>query len=138
MKTLKTFSIVCVLACTYSCSNSDDDSTSNSPQQTTKELLTSGKWYYESKTPGSYTPCEKKGNIHFMTDGNMTLNSFDDSSGTCQSLGEVAATYTLTNDVNITITAGPDIIIGTIDDISEDEMTFISNGETLVFDKTEG
>lgn len=119
-----------------SCSNNDDNNDGN--QQTNLQLLTSGKWYNESKTPGSFTACEKKGYIKFETNGNMSIESFDDGSGTCQTLGVDVATYTLTDDVNITITFGSEVINAVIISITETLFTVNSNGETTVFDKTEG
>jgi hypothetical protein len=107
-------------------------------QQTTADFLTSGKWYFQSKTPGSYTSCEKRGYIQFMTNGNLVLESFDDSSGNCESLGQDSATYTLTNNTNITIEFGSDTQSAVIESISEEELTLKIDAETLVFDKTEG
>jgi hypothetical protein len=138
MKTLKTFCLVCLAVLTFSC-NKDDDS-SETTQKTTLELLTSGKWYFESKTPGTYTACEKKGYILFKTNGDLIINSFDDSSGTCESLGEVTATYTLTNDENINLVFGSETQSAKINSISESELKITNNdtGEVNVFDKTEG
>ena len=139
MKTLNRICLICLVLLTYGCNKSDDDSGS-SIQPTTKELLTSGKWYFESKTPGAYTTCEKSGYIQFMVNGNLFLVSFDDGSGTCESLDEVTATYTLTNNVNLNFVFGSDTQSAVIDSISEDELTVTSNdnGEEIVFDKIEG
>lgn len=132
---LNVVAIVCLLVFT-SCSNNDDDNNGN--QQTNLQLLTSGKWYNESKTPGSFTACEKKGYIKFETNGNVSVESFDDGTGTCQSLGVDMATYTLTGNVNITITFGTVIINAVITAISETQLTVTTDSETTVFDKTEG
>ncbi|MFL0353179.1 lipocalin family protein [Xanthomarina sp. GH4-25] len=131
--------ILCLFIIT-SCSSDDDNSDSQPPQPTTIELLTSGKWYFESKTPGMYTSCEKKGYIQFKTNGDLILNSFDDGSGSCESLGAVTAAYTLTSNVNLTLVFGPDSQSAVINSISTNELK-VSNsdtGENLVFDKTEG
>ena len=137
MKTFNRICLICLILLAYSCNKSDDDSQS-AMQATTEELLTSGKWYFESKTPGSYTSCEKSGYIHFLANGSITLESFDESSGTCESLGVVMATYTVTNNVNLTIEFGSDVQTAVIDSISEEALTLEIENETLNFDKTEG
>lgn len=137
MKTFNRICLVCLILLTYSCNKNDDDS-SSSMQATTAELLTSGTWYFESKTPGTYTSCEKRGNIRFMANGNLILESFDESSGMCQSLGEVSATYILSNNKNITIEFGSDTQSAVIDSISEEALTLRNDDETIQFDKTEG
>ena len=141
MKTRYKICILSIVILTFSCNKGDDDSDSQQQQeQTTIELLTSGKWYFESKTPGAYTACEKRGYIQFMENGNLVLNSFDDGSGTCESLGEITATYILTNNRSLTLIFEPDNQSAVIDSISEDEfkITNSNNGEKIVFDKTEG
>ncbi len=137
MKTFNRICLICLVLLTYSCNKSDDDS-SSSMQATTEELLTSGKWYFESKTPGTYTLCEKSGYIQFMANGNLILESFDESSGTCGSLGAVTATYVVTNNMNLTIEFGSDSQSAVIVSISEEALTLETDGETLDFDKTEG
>ena len=137
MKTFNRICLICLILITYSCNKSDDDS-ADLIQPTTEELLTSGKWYFESKTPGTYTACEKIGFIQFMINGDVILDSFDDGSGTCESLGEVTATYTLTNNLNLNLVFGSDSQSAVIDSISEDELTLENVNETVVFDKTEG
>ena len=118
-----------------SCSNNDDSDGSN--QATNKELLISGKWYNESKSPGTYTDCEKNGYVEFKTNGSVIIESFEVGI-TCASLGAVTATYTLTNDVNIELTLGEEMVTAVIQSISSTELTITSDGETLVFDKTPG
>lgn len=139
MKTLHKIFLSCLLLVLCSCNKSDDES-GGSIEPTTAELLTSGTWYFESKIPGTYTACEKMGYIKFMDNGELILNSFDDGSGTCESLGEVRASYTLTNTMNLTIVFGADSQSAVIDAISEDELriTNADTGEKIVFDKTEG
>ncbi|MEZ4817170.1 MAG: lipocalin family protein [Flavobacteriaceae bacterium] len=138
MKTLQ-FLGICILLLCFGCNkNSDDDA--QTQQQTNLELLTSGKWYFQSKTPGSYTACEKKGYIQFMNNGMFTINVFDESSGTCASLGAVSANYTLTDGVTLTLTLGSETQSAVINDISENQLniTNTTQDETIVFDKTEG
>ena len=137
MKTLKRICLIGLVLLVYGCSNSDDDS-SSSMQATTAELLTSGKWYFQSKTPGTYSSCEKRGYINFMSNGNLIIESFEESSGTCESLGQETATYTVTNDRNLTIVIGSDSQSAVIESISEDKLTLETDDETVVFDKTEG
>lgn len=137
---MKSYNILLVLSIVlFASCNKDDDGGSN-PQPTNLELLTSGKWYFESNPPGVNTACEKKGYVQFMANGSLIINSFDDASGTCESLGAVNATYTLTNDVNITIVFGSDSQAVVINSISENELkiTNSDNGEINIFDKTEG
>ncbi|MBV1924492.1 MAG: lipocalin family protein [Flavobacteriaceae bacterium] len=137
MKTFNKIFLISFLILLISCSNSDDDS-GDPAQPTTAELLTSGKWYFESKTPGTYSSCEKKGYIQFMTNGAFTLVSYDDTTGTCESLGDNTGTYTLSNNLNINIVFGSDSQSAVINSISEGGLTLETDEETLVFDKTEG
>lgn len=134
---MKTICLIYLVLITFSCNKSDDDS-SESIQLTTEELLTLGKWYQESKDPGTYTACEKNGYIQFISNGDFVINSYDDNTGSCESLGVTNATYTLTNNMNIIITLGLETLEATIVSISESELTLEADGETLVFDKTEG
>ena len=138
MKTLKLVGLT-ILLLSLGCSKNNDDDSENQ-QQSNLELLTSGKWYFQSKTPGSYTACEKKGYIQFMNDGMFTINVFDESSGTCASLGAVSANYTLTNEVMLTLTLGSETQSAVINNISESQLniTNTTQDETIVFDKTEG
>lgn len=143
MKTTQKLLIAIILGLfTFASCSKDDDNNDDQQQhqQTTQQLLTSGKWYFESKSTGTYTACEKKGYIQFMTDGSMIINSFDDGSGTCESLGAASATYTLTNNVNLTLVFGSDTQSAVINSISESELTTTNSdtGEINVFDKTEG
>ncbi len=137
MKTLKTLCLVCLAVLTFSC-NKDDDS-SETPQTTNLELLTSGKWYQESRTPGTYSTCEKSTYLLFISDGTLKLESFDENSGNCQSNGVLSGTYTLTNNTALKLIFGEDSINAIINSISENELTIKTDqNETLVFDKTEG
>lgn len=137
VKTIKTIFLICLVLLTFSCNKSDDDS-SDFIQLTTAELLTSGKWYQESNGSGSNTACERKGYVQFMSNGDFVLNNFDENSGNCESLGITTATYTLSNNKDIVITLGIEIVTATIQSISESELTLETPEETLVFDKIEG
>jgi hypothetical protein len=138
MKTLKTLTLILLSTLIFSCS-SDDDSSSGDSMQATSELLTSGTWYQESKTPEDFTACEKNGSIQFTTNNTLIVESFDDNSGDCESLGPENATYTLSNDTTITIVFGMDTLTATIISISATMLSITNdNGETIVFDKTQG
>ena len=119
------------------CSGDDD---SDSSQQMTNEELIIGKWYFESKTPGSYSDCEKMGYIDFKNDGTFTIESFEDNTSTCTSTGAVTGTYTLINGVNITLMAGTETQTATIQSISQSELVVIDtgSGDVNTFDRTAG
>ena len=137
MKLFKTLSILLSTLIIFSCSGDDDNNSQE--QQTVQELLTSGKWYQESRTPGSYTDCEKMGYVQFMTNNNFTLENFENNGDDCTSLGLMTATFTLSENTTIEIAFEGDIISTEILEISTQELTLLtSENETLVFDKIEG
>lgn len=140
MKTQKVLFVLalCLALLNLNCNSDDDDGSSSQP--TNMELLTSGKWYFESKTPGSYNDCEKNGYIQFMDNGTLILDVFEEDAGTCVSLGAVTANYTLTNDVNLTLTLGTDTESAVISAISATSLTVnnTDTGEVIIFDKTAG
>lgn len=137
MKTLKQISILLLIVLTFNCSNDDDGNSGEIA--TVRELLTSGKWYQESRTPGSYTDCEKMGYVQFMTNNIFTLENFGSNGGDCTSLGLNTATYILTENMTIEISFEGEILSTEIIVISTQELTLLtSENETLVFDKTEG
>lgn len=135
MKSLKTITLLLsVLA--FSCSSDDDNSSED--MQSTSQLLTESKWYQQSKSPGSFSDCEKNGSFKFNTDNSLNVESFDDSSGTCEFQGTVNTTYTLSG-MTLTLTFGTDVITATINSISETTLNVTdSNGDTVVLDKTQG
>ncbi|MDT0557089.1 lipocalin family protein [Ichthyenterobacterium sp. W332] len=141
MKTLKSNSIklitvFCLSVLLSACSNDDDSSSGD--QQTTLELLTSDTWYQESRTPGTFTDCEKNSSFKFNSNNTLNVESFEDDAGTCESTGMVSATYTLSGD-DLTIMLGPDTIMATINSVSETTLSVTDDeGETVVFDKTQG
>jgi hypothetical protein len=110
-------------------------------QLTVQELLVSGKWYNEARTPGTdFTNCEKNGYIEFKANGDFNVESFDDSSGPCDSIGLNEATYTLSDNRDIIIVVDSEEINVSISSISQQVLVIItsSDGETLTFDKTQG
>jgi len=134
--TLKSFAIIVLSILFVGCS-SDDDSNSSS-EETTQDFLTSGKWYQESRTPGNFTDCEKNSSFKFNTDNTLNVESFGDDSGTCESQEMLSATYTLSG-MSLTITINSEVITATINSISESSMNVTdSEGETIVFDRTQG
>ncbi|MEZ4803526.1 MAG: lipocalin family protein [Gelidibacter sp.] len=138
MNTQKFLFAVSICLFTFACSSDDDNG--NQQQESNEDLLVSGKWYFESKTPGSYSDCEKSGYIQFRSDGTFTIEVYEDNGGTCESLGADNGNYTLTNNVNITLTAGSETQSAVITSISQSELkiTNSGDGEMLVFDKTAG
>ncbi|WP_298894222.1 lipocalin family protein [uncultured Psychroserpens sp.] len=137
MKTYKQLSILLVILSFFGCSN-DDDNNGNGNQPTNRELLTSGKWYNESVTPGSYNDCEKMGYIQFSDNGTFTLESFDLNAGNCESFGINTGAFTLSNNINISVSFEGEIITAVIVTITENSLTITTDEETIVFDKTEG
>jgi hypothetical protein len=136
MKTIKLLGILSILLLAFSCGSDDDN---DSTQQTNQQLLTLGKWYQETKTPTNFTACEKNGSVLFNTNGDITIESFGDGSGTCESLGAETATYTLTNNVDITIIFGSETLNAVINGISTNALSITNDdGEVLTFDKTQG
>ena len=138
MKILKKLSCICLLIIAYNCS-SDDSNEEDTNQPTVQELLVSGKWYNQSRTPGAnYTDCEKNGYIEFNADGSFKLESFDDSSGLCESLGLNMATYVLSNNRDILISFGTEEFSVIINSITQGILEVTSSdGETLTFNKSQ-
>lgn len=136
MKIFTKLSIVIAALLVIACSNNDDND-HNNDGQTTLELLVSGRWYQESKSPGSFSSCEKNSYIEFSNETDIALHFYNEDSGPCESEGVINATYTLSNN-NLVINASGEIISVTIDAISENELIVTSENETIVFDKIEG
>ncbi|WP_299278183.1 lipocalin family protein [uncultured Psychroserpens sp.] len=136
MKTHNLFGLLLILLLTFNCSSDDDSSSGDT--QTTAQLLRSGTWYLESKTPGDFTDCEKNSSFKFNTNNTVDVDSYDDASGPCESEGVVSATYSLSgNTLNIVI--GGETITATINSISETTLNVTDDvGDTIVFDKTQG
>tara|TARA_R110002049_G_scaffold275213_1_gene453238 strand:- start:25562 stop:25858 length:297 start_codon:yes stop_codon:yes gene_type:complete len=86
MKTLKinTFRLItllCLVSLTYSCNNDDDASVNALP--TTLELVAPGTWYFELKSQGNYSECQKESSIDFMPDGSAIIKITEESSDGC-------------------------------------------------------
>nr|WP_321237165.1 lipocalin family protein [uncultured Psychroserpens sp.] len=136
MKTFKQLSLFVLALLTFNCS-SDDDSSSGGTL-TTAELLTSARWYLESKTPGDFTDCEKNTSFKFNTDNTVDVDSYEDDSGPCESQGVISSTYSLSGNT-LTIDLGGDSITATINSISETLLNVTDDiGDTIVFDRTQG
>lgn len=135
MKLIKSINILGLLFMAFSCSSSDDDSSDTS---STENLLTSGKWYLEFKTPDDFSACEKNGSLQFNDDGSVLQENFEENSGTCEGADTAMATYTISGS-SLVITFGSDVISATINSISASELSLTdSNGDTIVLDKTQG
>jgi hypothetical protein len=136
MRTIKTISFLSILVLSFACSNNSDDDITET--KATEDLLTSGKWYQESKTPGSFSDCEKNSSFQFNDDGSLEQESFEENSGACEVVDINTATYTL-NGSSLVISFGSDTISATINRITASELSVTdSNGDTVLFDKTQG
>ena len=137
MKQFKWIGLIGLVLLSVSCSN-DDDSSDSGDMPTTQELLTTGTWYQESKSPGDFTDCEKNSSFNFKTDNSLDFEAFDDSSGPCESVGIVTTTYSLSG-MTVTITFGSDVETATIVSISESTLVVMDgSGDTITFDRTQG
>ena len=120
MKTIKILHVVILSILIFSCSSDDDSSSGGGNTATTAELLTTGTWYQESRTPDSFTDCDKNTSVKFNTDNSIVVETFSDDTGTCES-------------------EGTEVITATINNISETSLNITdSEGDTIVFDKTQG
>ena len=138
MNTQKFLLVLSMSLLVITCDSDDDNG--DQQQLPTEVLLVSGKWYFESRTPGSYTDCEKTGYVQFMENGTFMLENFEDDADTCMSNGVFTGSYTLTNGVNLTLIAGTESQSAVINSITQTELkiTNASDGEQIVFDKSEG
>lgn len=137
MRTIKTIGILGLLFLSFACSdNNDDDNLSETEK--TENLLTSGKWYLESKTPNDFSACEKNGSLQFNDDGSIVQENFEENSGTCEVADTTTATYTLSGS-SLVITFGSEMILATINSISESELSLTdSSGDVIILDRTQG
>ncbi|WP_460218461.1 lipocalin-like domain-containing protein [Psychroserpens sp. MEBiC05023] len=136
MKTIKQLGILLLLLLTFNCSSDDDSSSGDT--LTTAELLTSAKWYLESKTPGDFSDCDKNTSFKFNTNNTVNVDSYTNDSGPCESQGVISTTYSLSGNT-LTIDFGGDSIIATINSISETTLNITDDiGDTIIFDKTQG
>lgn len=139
MKVLKKLGIVSLVLLISACSSDDDGNGGMQGGIDVSALLTSGKWYQESITPGSFTDCEKNTSVEFTENGDVFIESFDDNTGACESLGIESGTFTLTNDRDVVITSNV-IIINIVIDAITAELLIVrtSDGDTITFDKVQG
>ena len=136
MKTCNRLSFLLILLLTFSCSSDDDSSSGDTP--TTAELLTSGRWYLESKTPGGFTDCEKNSSFKFNTNNTVDVDFYDDDAGPCQPEGIINTAYSL-NGNTLNITFGSESSVVTINSISETTLNVTDDvGDTIIFDRTQG
>ncbi len=139
MKVLLKLSTLCIIVIAFSCSSDDDNGNDGQEDLNVGNLLRSGKWYQESISPGGISDCEKNTNIEFNENGDFFIETFDDDTGPCKSSGLETGTYTLTNNRDISIMAGTEVINVVIDAITAQLMTVTtSDGETVTFDKVQG
>jgi hypothetical protein len=136
MKTIQSLFCICTLLCLISCSSSETDDSDE--VLSTQELLTSGKWYQESQSPGSFSPCEKNTSFQFNTDGSVIIEGYNETSGSCQLENTLTASYTLSG-LSLTVSLGSETISATVENISTTELTLSeSTGAMTVFDKIKG
>ena len=138
MKTFKSVMLMVLALMIFAC-ESDDDGGSG---LTNQELLVLGTWYQESSTDpdGDFTACDKNTSYIFTSTNNLNIEVFDDGSGTCESLGTINATYSLANDVDLTINLpGDPGLLATIIEISETILVVEDDqGIRITLDKTQG
>jgi len=130
----KSFLLYLFVSIFMGCAN-DDNSLSN---PTNEDLLISGKWYQESNSGSTLSDCEKMTSFDFNSENELEVEIFDDSSGPCQSIGTLDGTYSLTNDVNLSVIVPALAFSGTIQSISENRLVINSSGEIIEFDRTAG
>ncbi len=137
-KTKYFFSVLALLLI-VSCNSDDDSSNVFIPASPTiEQLLISGKWYQETKLPIDFTECERSGYIEFFSTLEVTIETFDDNSGNCESTGQMIASYIL-NAPTISITNGADSFSVVINSITVDELRITTDdGDTIIFDRVVG
>lgn len=111
MKTLKIVAITFLSILSFSCSNDDDSSNNTLP--TTLNLLTSGTWYFESKSQESYTTCETESTNNFMVDGSTIIEDIEESMDGYE-LDETINTNYILDASTITINFTDDNIFGIV------------------------
>ncbi|MGD1946728.1 MAG: lipocalin family protein [Croceivirga sp.] len=123
----------------WSCSKNNDDNGSDTLSiEEIEGLLTSGKWYQESKMPGSFSDCEKNISFQFNSDSSLIFDNYDDGNGTCEPQTPVTASYTL-NDSALHLTLGGSNVSASINSISDTELSITDfNGDMVTFDRIQG
>lgn len=138
MKTFKSIVAMALALTICACGNDDD----GGGGLTNQELLVLGIWFQESSTDpdGDFTACEKNTSYNFTSDLNLNVEVWNDDSGTCESLGTLNATYSLVNDVDLTINLpGDPGLSATIIQISETTLVVEDDqGIRITLDKTQG
>lgn len=138
MKTIK--SIFTLLAFTTLISCSSDDSR----QPTVAELLTSGRWYFESMTAVTLNNCEKNTSIQFYENGNIYTETYSLNGANECVLSQVnSGTYELLSDTQLSTTNGSETNSSlVIVQISETQLILRdesgSTHNTITLDKTQG
>lgn len=139
MKTIKTIFTILAFTTLFSCSSDDD-----SHQPTVAELLTSGKWYFESMTIAPLNNCGKNTFIQFFENGNAYTETYSlDGAGECVLSQVNSGTYELISDTQLsTTTAGETNSSLVIVQISETQLILRdesgSTHNTITLDKTQG
>lgn len=132
MKTLKINSfqlitLLCLIWLNFSCSSDDDSSDNALP--TTLDLLTSGTWYLESKSQGSYSACQKESSIDFMSNGSAIFKIVGESVDGCEEVETFNTIYTL-NESTIMLILIDDNLVGVV--------TYDASLQTLIITENEG
>ncbi|WP_350285776.1 lipocalin family protein [uncultured Croceitalea sp.] len=136
MKTIQILPLLGLLLVSLACSSDDDADDTETPS--TQNLLTTGIWYQESKSPGGFSDCEKNSSVAFATDGTVRIESFEEEAGSCEAQTPETASYTL-NGATLVFTAGPETFSATINSISSEMLSVTDDeGATVVFDRTQG
>ena len=137
MKTLKIVAIAFLSILSFSCSNDDDSSNNTLP--TTLDLLTSGTWYFESKSQAGYTACQKESSIDFMVDGSTIIKIVEESMDGCELVETINTNYIL-DASTITINFVDDILFGIVTyDASLQTLIITENGGGfIILDKVQG
>jgi len=133
------FYLLCSIAL-FSCS--DDDG--NTAQPTVAELLTSGRWYFQTVSSSELNACEKTTFIEFFDNGNAYSETYSlNTEGACTMISSSSGTYELLSDTQLSITnngeTNDDLVIVQISEtqlILRDESG--SMPVTISLDKTRG
>lgn len=136
MKTLKLLGVSVLLLCLASCSSDDDGIDIG---KTNQELLIAGIWYQETNSDEDLSDCEKTTSFNFVNNTDLEIEVFADLTGSnCESFGMIDATYSLTNDVDLTIMFDGDTANAVIISIDDNELIISDDGETITFDRIPG
>lgn len=130
MKQFKILTILFVALLTFNCSSDDDGP---APEPTTHQLLMSGKWFFSSVTEQSLDHCQKQTYYDFLDEDTLMAEGFvTGDSDECESSGVEVAKYKLIDeDKNIHISIDDEVVIFSIDFISESKLILTSSGNTV-------